>query len=256
MLFGRGELEQARVHLERAVRLYDESEHLGLVFPTEQDPKMTCASLLTLTLHLQGDSVGAATRCEQSIDWARKLNRPFDLAYALDFAAQYWTLNKNYLEAKRLAEEGMTISQAHGFSLWYLCNYMELGCAFAHLGQLEEAIGILEPGLTRYAAIGCKYNALFLTGELAACYATAGRLELALRTIDAAIHPPDNHGDLAYLSFLHRIRADIMTKAPKPDWEEVERELRQALSIARAQGAATLEAEALVRLNEIYQTTL
>jgi class 3 adenylate cyclase/tetratricopeptide (TPR) repeat protein len=251
VLFGRGELGQARIHLERALRLYDGNEHLGLVFPTEQDPKMTCASLLTLTLHMQGDSDGAAAKCEQSVAWARRLNRPFDLAYALVFASQYCTLSEDYLKAKTLAEESMNISQTHGFGLWYLCGQLELGCAIAHLGQIEEAIEILEPGLARWAAIGCKFNSCFNMGELAHCYAAAGRLELARSTIDAAIHKPDNPGDLAYLSFLHLIRADIMAKSPDPDCDQVERELRLAVSIARSQGAAMMEAEALVRLNEI-----
>jgi predicted ATPase/class 3 adenylate cyclase len=251
VLFGRGELEQARIYLELALCIYDKNEHLGLAFPTEQDPKMTCASLLTLTLHLQGASARAATECEQSVAWARRLNRPFDLAYALVFASQYCTLSKNYLQAKEFAEESMTISQAHGFGLWYLCAQLELGCALTHLGQIEEAISILEPGVARWAEIGCKFNSCFNMGELAVCYAAAGHLELARRTIDIAIERPGNDGDLAYLSRLYRIRADILAKAPAPDWGQIERDLRQAISIARSQGAAMLESEALVQLKEI-----
>jgi len=80
----------------------------------------------------------------------------------------------------------------------------------------------------------------------------ADHLELARTTIDAAIDHAVNVGDRIYLSFLHRIRADIMAKAPKPDWDQVEQELRQAILVAQSQGAATLEAEARMRWNEIF----
>jgi class 3 adenylate cyclase/tetratricopeptide (TPR) repeat protein len=252
VLYGQGELEQARIHLERALHLYEENEDSSLVFPTEQDPKMTCACLLAFILHLQGDIAAAAARHEQSVAWARKLNRPFDLSYALLFASYYRTLSKNYLQAKALAEEAMNVSQTHGFGLFYITDQLALGIAIAHLGQIEEAIRILESAFAGLAAIGSKYLVCFCLGELASCYAVADRLELARTTIDAAIHQAMTVGDRAYLSFLHRIRADIMAKAPKPDWDQVERELRQAILVARAQGAVTLEAEAWALWNKIF----
>src|SRR5262249_41196305 len=139
----------------------------------------------------------------------------------------------------------------HGFGLFYLSDQVALGVAIAHLGQIEEAIRILEPAFAGLATIGCKYLVCFGLGELASFYAVADRLDVARTTIDAAIHQAINIGDRAYLSFLHRIRADILAKAPKPDWDQVERELSHAISVAQSQGAATLEEEARARWNEI-----
>jgi hypothetical protein len=42
-----------------------------------------------------------------------------------------------------------------------------------------------------------------------------------------------------------------MAKAPAPDLALVEADLRQAISIAKSQGAATLEAEATARLHDV-----
>ena len=253
VLYAQGELEQARIHLERALDLYEENEDSGLVFPTEQDPKMASACLLAHTLHLQGDMVGAAARYEQSVAWARKLNRPFDLGYALLVASYYCTLNKRYLQAKALAEEAMDISQTHGFAYYCLCDQVALGIAIAHLGQIEQAIRILEPAFAGLVAMGGKYGwVCFGLGELASCYAVTDRLELARTTIDAAIHEAINVGERVYLSFLHRIRADIMAKTPNPDWEVVERELCRAISVAQSLGAATFVADAQARWNEIF----
>jgi class 3 adenylate cyclase/tetratricopeptide (TPR) repeat protein len=252
VLHGRGELEQARVHLERAVRLYDENQDSGLVFPTAQDPKIASACLLAVTTHFQGDMAAAAARYEQSVAWARMLNRPFELVYALAYASYYCTLNKRYLQAKAFAEEAVNISQTHGFGHWHDLSQLGLGAAIAHLGPVEEAIRILESSLAKLDLTGCKYHVCFGVGELASCYATADRLELARTTIDTAIHKAANIGDRVHLCRLHRIRADIMAKAPKPAWDQVEQELRQAISIAQSQGAATLEAEVRAQWNEIF----
>jgi tetratricopeptide (TPR) repeat protein len=252
VLHGRGELEQARVHLERAVRLYDENEDSGLVFPTAQDPKVASACLLAVTAHFQGDMAAAAARYEQSVAWARMLNRPFELVYALAYASYYCTLNRNYLHAKAFAEEAVNISQTHGFGHWYDLSQLGLGAAIAHLGQIGEAIRILESSLARLDLIGCKYHVCFGIGELASCYATTDRLELARTTIDTAIHQAANIGDRVHLCRLHRIRADIMAKGPKPARDQVEQELRQAISIAQSQGAAVLEAEARAQWDEIF----
>jgi class 3 adenylate cyclase/tetratricopeptide (TPR) repeat protein len=252
VLHARGEFNQARIHLERALRLYDENEDSGLLFPTEQDPRIAAASLLASTLHFQGDIAAAAAKSQQCVSRARMLNRPFDLVYALVYASYYCIFNKNYLRAKALAEEAMEISQTHGFGLWHLVAQVGLGSATAHLGQFEEAIKIFEASLPRWDLTGCKNNVCLGIGELAFCYAAADRLELARITIDDAVSRATNTGERRHLSRLHRIRANIMAKAPKPDWEQVERELRQSISIAQSQDAATLEAEARAQWNEIF----
>jgi tetratricopeptide (TPR) repeat protein len=252
VLHGRGQLEQARVHLERAVRLYDENEASGLVFPTEQDPKIASACMLAVTLYYQGHMAAAAERYEQYVAWARRLNRPFDLVYALVYASLYCTSSENYLRAKLLAEEALHIALTHGFGVWHLWAQVALGSAITHLGQIEEAIRTLEFSLSRFDTTGCKYGVCYGVGELASCYAAAGRLELACTTIDAAIREATNIGDRINLSRLHRIRAEIMAKVPKPDWLEVEQELHHAMSIAQSQGAVTFEAQARARWNEIF----
>jgi tetratricopeptide (TPR) repeat protein len=251
ILVGRGDYRQARFHLERALRLYAENEHAGLVFPTEQDPKMSCGSLLAVALHFQGDSPGAQRASRQAVGWARTLDRPFDLAYALCWASVTSRLRGDYLEAKHFAEEAVKVSETHGFRVWLLAGRWHLACAIGHLGQIEEAIALMEPAVASWSEAGVRYLATLFISPLAVFQAAAGRLEQARTSIDSAIKEALSCGDLSYLSGLHRIRADIMAKAPAPDLALVEADLRQAISIAKSQGAATLEAEATARLHDV-----
>lgn len=253
ILVGRGEYRQAQFHLERALHRYAENEQAELVFPTEQDPRMSCSSLLAIALHFQGDAAGAERASGQALAWARALDRPFDLAYALCWASAAARLRGNYLDAKRLAEEAVEVSQTHGFGVWLLAGRWHLACAIGHLGQIEEAIALMEPAVAGWSQAGVRYLATLWISPLAEFQAAAGRLEQARTSIDAAITEALSCGDLSYLSGLHRIRADIMAHAPAADFALVAAELRQAISIAKSQGAATLEAEAAARLHDVLR---
>jgi class 3 adenylate cyclase/predicted ATPase len=251
VLAGRGKLEPARIHLERAVRLYDENEHLGLAFPTEQDPRIAAGALLTVTMHLQGDAAGARTTNEQSLAKARALNQPFDLVFVLYYTSLYCALREDFAAAGDLSEEILTISRTHGFRLFILCGQLIRALVTASRGNLAEAITMLEVTLTEFSAMGVRYLICYYAGQLAGFYASVGRMELACTTIDAAISQAIDNDDLTFLSTLHRIRAEIIAKNPNPEWSLVERELNQAILVARSQGAATLEAEASARLSII-----
>jgi class 3 adenylate cyclase/tetratricopeptide (TPR) repeat protein len=249
---GRGELAKARFHLERCVELYDESETNLELVPHEQDPRMSALCELATVLQLIGDADAAEAAHRRYLDLAHRLGGPYDLAYALTFAASFSNLTGNYQEAKKQAEEAIELSRTHGFGLWELSATIEAGVALAGLGRSQEAIAILEPGLAKWEAIGAYGFVCLRMGWLALGYADCGRLDQALTTIDQAIRQADEVDDKIDLSRLHRIRADILEKSPSRDRAEIERELREAIVIAQKQGAGTLEAAAQARLLELF----
>jgi class 3 adenylate cyclase/tetratricopeptide (TPR) repeat protein len=248
---GRGEFAKARFHLERSVQLYDENETDIVLVPHEQDPRMSSLCELANVLELMGDAHAASSAHRRYLNLARKLGRPYDLAYALTFAANHLNLTGRHQEAKMQADEAIGLSQTHGFGLWHLCATFEVGIAFAGLGRSHEAIAILEPSLARWAAMGCRSYTCARIGWLAVCYADCGRLDEAMTTIDQAIRQAGEVDDLIDLARLHRIRAEIMAKRPAPDHAAIERDLREAIAVAQQQGAATFEAQAQARLLEL-----
>ena len=251
ILFSRGEFRQAQIHLQRATRIYDEHAGSGLVFPTEQDPKVACASLVALSMYVQGDLSGAERASRDAVALAQSLNRPFDLAYALCFAALYECARGNFARAKGLAEAAIEPCQRHGFGVWLHCARLNLGNAIGCLGDPNVAIVMLEPALAAWSRAGCRFMTSIHIGNLAKHLGAVGRFAEALATIDAAIAQALECGDVSFLSPLHRIRAEILAGAPQPALAAVDAELRQALSIARAQGAKTFEADARTSLRDL-----
>jgi class 3 adenylate cyclase/tetratricopeptide (TPR) repeat protein len=256
ILFSRGEFRAALFHLNRAIRTYDEHADRGLVFPTEQDPKVACGSLAALAMHAQGDASGAERASRDAVAFARSLNRPFDLAYALCFAALFEGTRGNFADAKRFAEQAIDPCQRHGFGVWLHCARLNLGNAIGCLENPAVAIEMLGPTLAAWSRAGCRFMTSIYIGNLAKHLAAVGRFEEALSTIDAAIVQAQECGDLSFLSPLHRMRAEILAGAARPDLAAVETALRQALSIARAQGAQTfaIEAQARLRYLRLFRT--
>jgi class 3 adenylate cyclase/tetratricopeptide (TPR) repeat protein len=251
VLFARGELRQATFHLEHSLSLYAEHQESGFAFPTEQDPRVACGGLLALALDLQGDPSGGDQASRDALAWARSLRRPFDLAFALSFASIHAAMRGNYLETKLLAEEMIVPSERFGFPIWLLSARLMLAAALGNLGHYDDAIALLKPTLAAWNRVGVKSWTCLHMGNLAQFLCAAGSPDDALATLDAAIRHAHVYHDLFYLSRLHRIRADILGKSPAPDLVLITAELRRAISIARSQGAAMLEAEAMTRLEEL-----
>jgi class 3 adenylate cyclase len=248
---GRGKLIKSRFHLERCVELYDSHETGIELVPHEQDPRISSLCQLANTLFLIGDADAAMLAHQRSMELTRKLGRPYDLTYALNFAAYYLNITGEHEEAMGLAEEAIGLCELHGFGLWHLSAQFEIGNAHAGLGRPEKAIAVLEPTLAKWAAIGCRCYVATRMGTLAVCYADLGRMDEALTTVDGAIRHALELDDSVDLSRLHRIRAEIMAKLPSPDSAAIERDLNDAVAVARTQGAEPYEAQARARLLEL-----
>ena len=171
---GRAEFAKARFHLERSIQLYDEHETNIELVPHEQDPRMSSLCQLAIVHYLTGDAEAASAAHRRYMDLAQKLGRPYDLAYALNFAAYYFNITGRHEEAMRTAEEAIGLSVTHGFVLWRLSALFELGTAHSGLGRPQEAIAVLESTLAGWAAIGCRCYVCTRIGTLALSYAECG----------------------------------------------------------------------------------
>jgi predicted ATPase len=205
-------------------------------------------------MYAQGDIAGAERANREAIALGRSLGRPFDLAYALCFAALYECVRGNFARAKRFAEEAIEPCQRHGFGVWLHCARLNLGNAIGHLGDPNAAIEMLEPTLAAWSRAGCRFMTSIHIGNLATHLAAVGRFQEALSTIGTAIAQASQCGDISFLSPLHRMRAEILASTPQPDYSAVEAELHQAVSIASAQGAESFEADARESLRHLTRS--
>jgi hypothetical protein len=81
---------------------------------------------------------------------------------------------------------------------------------------------------------------------LADALALAGATEEGLTLVARALAAADTTGQIGTNAELHRLRSDLLSRLPSPNWTEVEASLRTALAVAREQGTRGFELRAAV----------
>jgi predicted ATPase len=95
-----------------------------------------------------------------------------------------------------------------------------------------------------------------LTGTLLAeREADAGRVEVALATLDAQLAAIEQTGQHWFDAEVHRARGELLLKLRRPDVAAAEGALMRAIEIARGQQTRTFELRAALSLAKLYKTT-
>ncbi len=236
--FSRGELATARTHLERAVALYDAHDGAQLRFPSPQDPLVGSLSALVYVLHAQGEDAAAADADQALGVHMAGLDRSFDPVYGLCFRASHELTLENYPRALTFAEAALALCETHHYRLWGAFAGFYRSVARAHLGERDRGLATALDYVAELDRVGaCNFRS-FCLAEIACLHMLVGDRDAALATIDAAIADACRSGEHYYLSTLHRRRARML------DGEAAQAALRQAVEVAREQGAAGFEAMA------------
>ena len=166
---------------------------------------------------------------------ARRINHPYSLAFALNFAAYIAILGRDVAATAAAAGELMAISNAQGFQQWLAAGAIALGWVMAHLGDAEQGDAQILQVLGMYDAMGF---GLFRTQYAAMrvdALRIAGRPEDALAAIDEALAFAGSTEERAFLPQLHYLRGEVLVELGRPD--EGEREFEAAVTIGRAAGS-------------------
>ena len=127
-----------------------------------------------------------------------------------------------------------------------------LGWALAWSGDTAEGIVKLEEGLGFMKRVGVRP---FLPRSLclmAEALTVAGRCAEGLERVTRALDIAAETGDVCYVPQLHQTRAELLLHTHGRDEEAVEVSLRQALVVAREQGAKGYELRAATRLAHLW----
>ncbi|MGJ5043521.1 MULTISPECIES: ATP-binding protein [unclassified Bradyrhizobium] len=252
ILFARGDLPAARRLLAAAVQLYQASDGARLPQLSSQDPLVAGQASLLQVLHAMGDDAGAAAVASDLIAHARRLGRPFDLAWALSWLAFYQLARGDYEDVLLATEEALRICRDHGYPLYQLVAGSLQAHARGHLGRTpDEALAAASEALPAFQTLGMMHFSCFYLGEVAGLQLIVGKTAEAMQTIDAAIDAARRYGDGYFLSPLHRRRAEILAALPDTAPGQVTAALREAVAVAEAQGASAFLRRAAARLAAI-----
>ena len=122
------------------------------------------------------------------------------------------------------------------------------GWARAQHGEHDEGIEEMRRGIEGWRATGAELAAPYDFGLLAEAHSLAGRPEQGLLALADAMASSARSGEVWWRAELLRIEAELRLKLPAPDAEAAERGFLDALGLARAQRARSLELRAAASL--------
>jgi predicted ATPase len=252
-LFLLGELAPALDHAERVVALYDPKLHAHHAFLYGGHDAGVCGlQMVGRTLWLRGQPDCGLQRTQEALALARSLSHPFSEGFALHHLV--WIhrqrgephLMRTYLDAllELIAEHGFRYFSATGITQGWL---------LAEQGELAEGLAQMRQSLAFLQAASQARGITYSLALLAEVCGKAGEVGEGLRTVDQALARAQAGGERLHEAELRRIQGDLLLRQAARDAEHAEACYRQALAVAREQGARAYELRAATSLARLWQ---
>lgn len=246
-LFYLGEFEASSQSLARSIAGYDAKRDEPHRFMYGQDPLVGAHGYEPFALWLRGHGERALASSERELDWARTINHPFSLTYALTFAAWFHRMRGDIDRSDTLAQELRRLATEGGVALYRAVGVILCGSAQCERGDLAAGLPLLEAGIHEYRQTGSSVILPYWEGLLADALRRCGRLDESLAALQRGFAAIESHSERWCEAELHRYRALLLVsqEASAPD---VEQAFGQAIQIAQQQGAKAWELRATLGL--------
>lgn len=250
-----GELEAGLAHIERALALYDPAQHCAFAFRLNGlDLGVSVLSFAAWGSWLLGRPARALQHNDEMILMARDADHPYNVAWALIFSAWVHQMRREVERTRVQAEAAIALAKEQGFSLFQAMGAILRGWSLAVSGGAEEGVAELRKGMDAYRGTGAESSRLHWLVLLAEAHRAAGQIEEGLSVLyEGQI---EQSGERYYQAELHRMRGELHLARAGRDARalaEGERCFGQALDLARAQGARSLELRAAMSLSRVWR---
>ena len=248
-----GEIQRGRAHYDKAIALYNPSEHRALAERFGQDVRIAILSYRPLALWLLGYPDAALADTEQSLRDAREIGQAATLMYALGHAAlTFWQLG-DHARACAVVDELVPLAEQKGAVIWKAFGMMNKGCALASMGEAVTAVGTITTGIALWRSTGGDLWMPLFQSSLGKAYAGLGSLDDAWRCINEATTAIATTKERWHEADVERIAGEIALKSPEPDEAKAEGYFERALEVARQQQAKSWELRAAMSLARLWR---
>jgi len=241
----RGHPMQARVSFERAVELFSVDLEKSLF--SMVDPVVPNRAHLAWAQWMCGYPEQALHSADEGVALALRLNRPFSIAFALQYRVSIDHLCRIYTRTTETTENLVSLARENGFPMWLACGTMSMGRMMVEGGDRERGFQLMREGLAQIREAGGELLHQFMRVLLAESCLVGGlnrrrnrRPRQGPRSHREIRHPHVGIGDLP-----DSRRVSIGSRAMI---DPLSSQFREALRIARAQEAKGWELRAATSL--------
>jgi len=265
-LYYLSEFNSALAHLEAGIERYQPQHHPVPAFlHYVAEPGMTLLAYSSPLLWCIGYPNQAEERIHQAVSIGKNTNHPFSEAVSLHFKTVLYQYRGEPAEVNTSATQMLQICQEHGFSAWEAAATVLKGWAFAEQHCPEEGIAIIREGINAWKETRGELLMPLFLALLGQAYQRAGQYNLALQTLDTALHVITRTGERTYAAELARQKGELClilaeetetgsNENTQSTVSEAESYFREALAIARQQDAKSWELRAALSLSKLWQT--
>jgi class 3 adenylate cyclase/tetratricopeptide (TPR) repeat protein len=241
-----GEFAAARSILERCMGLADPAHWTAGYFSNSYQMML---EYFSTTLACLGHIDLARSRMDEAVSEARRVGRPYPLAYALfQETWMHWITGSPMIHL----EELLARSSEQGFAFFLGWALALRGWSLIARGQAQEGLASLTQGLTKLRPTGATVHIPVLLTWKAMAHAMLGQtaeerncLADASRLLEAC------EGRVFEAELLHRIPGDLLNATG--DQSEAEQHYRQAIDLAERQSARLFQLRASVSLARLWR---
>jgi class 3 adenylate cyclase/tetratricopeptide (TPR) repeat protein len=244
-----GDFERARLHLERAVAIYDSD--LPLFLPSSKASVIPSRCQLTWALWMLGFPDQAKKRADEALALARRLNRPFSTAFALTYSIATAARRRETAGIRPIAEGLVELAREHGFPYWSAVGTMSLGCAIADEGDVEPGLNTMLQGLQALSGFGADLIYCYGLSLLAELYAHLQRTDEGLKAVDEGLERIESKNQRLAETELYRIQGLLLLQRPSGK-EAAIQAFRRSLEVAKRQHALSMELRTAIDLARVF----
>jgi predicted ATPase len=246
-----GKFAASRSHLEQVGALYNPISHGSLVQPAGVHPQVVSLGFLSFVLFCLGFPDQALAQGSAAIAQARRLAHPPSLALTLGCGNRLLSLVGDVAVLGEWAHELVAMATERGFPYWRAQGTIFAGWLKVKTGEVVEGISLLRSGSTAFRATGAELWAPHHNALLAEAFEIAGEIGEAVTLLDDALRIVERTGERWLEAELNREKGQLVLRQGHP--VAAEGLYREALSIARKQGAKLWELRAAVSLARLHR---
>jgi len=215
-----GRLVAARSHLEESIALCDSDSDQSVVRQAGLLPQVASQGFLAIVLFCLGHPVQALARSTAAIADARRLAHLPSLAMSLTNAARLLSFTGNGADLDEWAGELATMADEQGFRLWRAAGIIFRGWVRVNTGDVAEGISLLHRGLAAYRATGAQAWVPYQIGLLARAYEIVGQIEEAVDLLDDSLEIVERTGETWLTAELYRHKGQLLLRQDNTDAAE------------------------------------
>ena len=216
-------------------------------------------ALVMSCLAITSWQLGKVDRARELIETANRraaeLGHVPSMGYPLLFRSHLEVLRGDAAAALSSAEALESCARERGMTLWR--QWAELSSAWARGRLYDPAAAAAEfrRDLAACSDQGAMINMAFFQALLAQLEMDTMASETALKRIDDALDLAGQGDNRCYLSFIHRLRGEILLKRDPSNSAPAEEAFRTAIDFARHQSARSLGLQAALALAKLLRST-